>query len=144
LGCTANGTKLKVLATLNEGHKAYGRVPRNILLTNSRGGNPSSNVACQFVVDVLKPFMNEWNHEEIELFLDNSSKFKNARFHRNAVNNNIGLNHFPLNCHDEVNPAKIWIEQFKESFIWQWNRILDLGRSGRKGYLLWPGYAKVI
>ena len=46
--------------------------------------------------------------------------------------------------HLDIQAGKIWIQDFKEHFQFQWTRFMDLGRQGKRGYVLWPGYATVI
>ena len=145
LGCQANGFKLKTLVNLMDGHKVHGPVPqnRNIILTSTPSGRLNGNVTSTFITRVLKPHLERFRLDEGFVFLSNYWGFRNEAFKQIAIENNISSLYFPLNCNEELNPAYYWIQEFKENFLGRWNRLAQLGRSGKKGFFLWPGYSRV-
>ncbi len=144
MGCTARGTKLKVLAVLKHGQRAHRRLPRNLKMTNTPTGHLNAITTSMYLSDVVKSYSDEFSHENALIFLDNYGGYKNTTFRTAASVNHQNLIFYPHNCQEELSAGKIWIQDFKEHFQFQWNRFMDLGRQGKRGYVLWPGYATVI
>ena len=144
LGGSANGHKCKLLAVLKEGQRLNGRLPPNLVATKTSSGLLNSAVVSMYLSHVLRPYLEEFQHGETgALFIDNYAGFRNENFTNTCEEIMIDPFFYPHNCQEELNPSKVWLNEFKDCLQYAWDIFALEGRHGKRGFLLWPGYNKV-
>ena len=144
IGAAANGTKLKLLTVLKDGNRARGRLPFNLVSTNTPTGHLNNNASSMYLTHVLRPYLQEFQVGETgSLFLDNFPSFKNETFKSTCEEIMMEPFFYPLNCREELNPSKVWLDDFKDCLLHTWTQYCELVGNGKRGYALWPGYLKV-